>query len=347
MPALLRLSETPPSSCLQPTRPYPLRLAYPLYSRHLLPAAPTFASTTTPGASPLGSGGPQPTILLQLGPPARASSSMNGNASVGRSALANAASAREAGAVRVREREQQLQRETRSVTHGRGRGSRSRFNSYPPPKQRACPSSLARTASPWRARPRSSSRWPAALRSLHALVLPSSRSGPFTRSCLATHVLRSALPRTHLLARTFPCSPARLPPALLTPGADTPCLLARTLDLGPPRLVPAPAVTHRSPIDRSCPNSLAHVHDPTSAISARTPALSRLSEMLPSPCLQPPTGPYPSISVHNPASSRNPLSSSPRSPSLARRRVLTSVSTLVPPFSLFRASGPVTHALGS
>ncbi|KAG8695651.1 hypothetical protein FRC08_007630 [Ceratobasidium sp. 394] len=470
-PALLRLSETPPRPvCNQRglTRYVSLiRCTHDI--RCPLPAAPTFANTTTPGASPLGSGGPQPTIPLQLGPPARASSSTNGNVSVGKSALANAASAREAGAVRVREREQQLQRETRSVTLGAGvarvpastrthrpssgpvqgephgpntsaplltvspsirahpsthvpalpphllarpapiactpsrlprralavavvltwhahaalarlccspparlctpvpcvlvlvlghtgvpapsgpptlilryarvlpvslvpacaSDARSAARSGPSPHavsrsprhsqldHRYPPSSLARTASPWRARPRSSSRWPAALRSLYALVLPSSRSGPFARSSLATHLLGSARPRTRLLARTSPCPPARLPPALLTPGADTPCLLARAVDLGPPRLVPAPAVTHRSPVDRSCPNSLAHVHDPTSAISPRTPALWRPSEMPPSPCLQPPTGPDPSISVHNPANSRDPLSSSPRSPSLA------------------------------
>ncbi|KAG8693137.1 hypothetical protein FRC08_009309 [Ceratobasidium sp. 394] len=119
---------------------------------------------------------------------------------------------------------------------------------------RCLPSSLARTASPWRVGPRSSLRRLAALRSLHALVLPSSRSGPFTRSCLAAHVLGSARPRTRLLARTSACSPARLPPA---PGANTSCLLARALDLGPPRLIPAPAVTHRSPSI-----TLARTHSP-------------------------------------------------------------------------------------
>ncbi|KAG9076374.1 hypothetical protein FS749_011849, partial [Ceratobasidium sp. UAMH 11750] len=451
----------PPSPCLQPTRPHPPRLAYPLYSRYPLPTTPTFASTTTPGACPLGSGGPQPTILLNSAP-GWASSSTNGNASVGRSALANAASARKAGAVPVREREQQLQQDalrdagpvqgelhgpntsaalltvspsirahsstpvpalpphlparpaplactpsrlprralavavvltwhvhaalarlccspparlcapvpcvlvlvlghtgvpapsgppTLILRHARvlpvslvsacASDARSAARSGPSPHavsrsprrsqldHRYPPSSPARTASPWRARPRSSSRWPAALRSLYALALPSSRPRPFARSSLATHVLGSARPRTRLLARTSPCPPARLPPALLTPGADTPCLLARALDLGPPRLVPAPAVTHRSPVDRSCSNSLAHVHDPTSTLSPRTPALWRPNETPPSPCLQPPTGSDPSISVHNPASPRDPLSSSPRSPSLAPAS-LSAVASLHP-----------------
>ncbi|KAG9089324.1 hypothetical protein FS749_001429 [Ceratobasidium sp. UAMH 11750] len=126
-------------------------------------------------------------------------------------------------------------------------------------------------------------------------------------------------PLCHALAlspspRKSPCSPTRLPLALLTPGADTPCLLARALDLGPPRLVPAPAVTHRCPVDRSCPNSVAHVHGPPpqsphgcrrSRGRARRPPLPACNH----------TGPDPSSPVHNQLSPRDPLSSSPRLPS--------------------------------
>ncbi|KAG8705416.1 hypothetical protein FRC08_001683 [Ceratobasidium sp. 394] len=140
------------------------------------------------------------------------------------------------------------------------------------------PPQLSRSHTRVRTRSRPVCTRPPALR--YARVRPpSSRPGSLARLHLASRVPGSARPCTRFSPSRAHVSVLAEPP--LPCPARPQCrytrLLARALDLGPPRLISV----HHSPTDRSRPNSLAHVHDPTSAISPRTPALLRPSETPP------------------------------------------------------------------
>ncbi|KAG8688393.1 hypothetical protein FRC08_011461 [Ceratobasidium sp. 394] len=172
---------------------------------------------------------------------------------------------------------------------------------------------------------------------MRTFVPPSSRPRSLAPSLPRSWVCSAAHAPSHLLVRTSPCSLARLPPALLTPGANTSCLLARALNPSLPRLIPASAITHHSHVN----------HDPTSA--AGTLATERDTPLA---LLATIDWTRPFHLRSQPSELTRPslvlaLLTVPRTRIFISRRVLTSVSTLVPPFLLVRASSPVTHALGA
>ncbi|KAG8718634.1 hypothetical protein FRC08_004772 [Ceratobasidium sp. 394] len=114
---------------------------------------------------------------------------------------------------------------------------------------------------------------------MRAFVPPSSHPGSLARSHLASRVPGSARPRTRLLTLWCACPHARRPTSHLPNSPAVP-----THPPPRPRSRPQPATSrtrsHRctpQPRRSLSPNSLAYVHDPTSAISPRMPALLQVS----------------------------------------------------------------------